>query len=159
MGADLIAYILVGPGRITRARAQKATTAMRAWVKKHKNVVVCDNCGTLQAAERLERAKDGTLLLDDVDCEDCGACELTTVAEKYPDGAAVRRALEGAVAEWHAAPGYRDSASRYNPDNPKEIIVCCGELSWGDEPGGAGYTALKAVCQLPGSVREILGIR
>ena len=61
--------------------------------------------------------------------------------------------------EWHNAPRYRDSAVRTNPDNPKEIIICCGELSWGDEPVGAGYNALKYVCRLPNPVKDLFRIR
>ena len=159
MGADLIAYMLVGPKKITEGQIQKAVAPMLAWVKKNKNTAVCENCGNIRDPKNLDRNADGTLALEDVDCEECGACELVAVADRYPDAAAIERALKEAIDEWHAAPGYRDSASRTNPDNPKEIIICSGELSWGDEPNGAGYNSLKAVCQLPGPVKDILGIR
>lgn len=159
MGADLIAYMLVGPKKITKSQVQKAVAPMLTWAKKHKDTAVCESCGKVQDPKNLDRNADGSLMLEDVDCEECGACELVAVTDKYPDAAAARQVLDEAVAEWHSAPGCRDSASRTNPDNPKEIIICSGELSWGDEPDGAGYSSLKAVCQLPGPVKDILGIR
>ena len=159
MGADLIAYILVGPKKITKGQIQKAVVPMLAWAKKHKDTAICENCGKIQDPKNLGLNADGTLALEDVDCEECSACELVAVVDRYPDAQAAKRALEEAAAEWHGAPNCRDSAVRENPDNPNEIIICCGELSWGDEPDGAGYTALKAVCRLPDPVKDILKIR
>lgn len=159
MGADLIAYMLVGPKKITKSQIKQAVKPMLDWVAEHKDDVVCENCGAIQDSKGLERDTDGALLIDDVDCAECGVCELVAVAERYPDAVAAKRRLQEAVDKWHSAPGYRDSAVRTNPDNPKEIIICCGELSWGDEPDGAGYSSLKAVCQLPGPVKDLFRIR
>ena len=159
MGADLIAYILVGPKTISKARIKRAIKPMEEWAKKHMNTAVCAYCGEVQDPADLEKDAAGELILADVDCTECGSCDLVAVSSKYPDMATIARELSSIVAKWHDAPGCRDSAVRTNPDNPKEIIICCGELSWGDEPGGAGYQALKSVCQLPDDVKTILGIR
>lgn len=159
MGADMIAYMLVGPKKITKGQIQKAVAPMLAWAKKHKDTAICENCGKIQDPKNLDRNADGTLALEDVDCEECSACELEAVADRYPDKAAVKKHLLAAVDCWHEAPNCRDATARTNPDNPKEIIICCGELSWGDEPDGAGYNNLKTVCRLPDPVKDIFGIR
>ena len=159
MGADLISYLLVGPRKIAQAQIKKAEPLVVAWLAKHKDTAICENCGQIQDAELLDRDEDGKLLLEDVDCDECGAAELVLVSEKYPDAAAAKKHLRAAVDCWHAAPSCRDAAVRTNPDNPKEIIICCGELSWGDEPDGAGYNNLKTVCRLPDPVKDIFGIR
>lgn len=40
--------------------------------------------------------------------------------------------------------GYRDTAAREFKIGGKEYtVVCCGDMSWGDEPDGAGYQELK----------------
>ncbi len=51
----------------------------------------------------------------------------------------------------------RDTAWREHPDNSEEIILFCGESTWGDEPDGLGYSVMKTItlCRL----ETILGIR
>jgi hypothetical protein len=46
------------------------------------------------------------------------------------------------VADWNDG-GFRDLSYREDPLHPRRKVVVAGDLSWGDEPDGAGYQMLK----------------
>ena len=50
-----------------------------------------------------------------------------------------------------------DTCSRTDPDNPRQVLVYAGDMTYGDEPDGCGYQMLKQA--LAWGFAEALGIR
>ncbi|MEK6883205.1 MAG: hypothetical protein AABY22_26500, partial [Nanoarchaeota archaeon] len=63
--------------------------------------------------------------------------------------------VDDLLAVWEG--NYRDVTSRLDPDDEEQKIVVAGEMSWGDEPQGGGYQALKYADQT--GVLKVFGIR
>jgi hypothetical protein len=59
------------------------------------------------------------------------------------------------VAAWNNG-CFRDLSYRVDPLHPRSKVVVAGELSWGDEPEGAGYQLLKKAFGL--TVAQRLGV-
>lgn len=83
---------------------------------------------------------------------------LDTDQEQAVALASAEYAYDGLVNDLLAACNgkYRDTATRADPHDPKYRIVVAGELSWGDEPEGAGYETLKAAACI--GLFEVMGI-
>ena len=59
------------------------------------------------------------------------------------------------VSRWNKG-SVRDMASREDPQDPGRKVVVAGDLSWGDEPDGAGYQLLKKAFGL--TIAQLLGV-
>jgi len=59
------------------------------------------------------------------------------------------------VANWNSG-CFRDMSYRLDPLHPRRKVVVAGELSWGDEPEGAGYQMLKKAFGL--TIAQRLGV-
>jgi hypothetical protein len=66
------------------------------------------------------------------------------------------KVIQKFVAGWNDG-DFRDLATRDDPDRPRRKVVVAGELSWGDEPDGAGYQLLKKAFGL--GIAERLGVK
>ena len=147
MGADLIGYLVKGPKVITDKQVQKAANTLLKIVaeRRGRGVTFCVNC------------EEEVLIEDDepTTCSTCGADldgqELDGIETKEEAVAFVRKFVN----DW--PPDWRDSTWRYDPDNPKEILVFAGELSWGDTPQGGGYEYLDHL--MKSGIAHLLGIR
>jgi len=155
MGADLIGYFVKGPHKFTakaRRAAVKAAQAqidlckeVTAWVDKHDGSPSCNEIAGLLALGAApsgairELLQDGNL--DEI--EDYAALDAAKEVEKF-------------LLFWRD-PGCRDVAWRVDPDNPKDRLLFAGDMSWGDEPEGGGYTAIKEAYAL--CIPDALGIR
>ena len=60
------------------------------------------------------------------------------------------------VANWNQG-RFRDLTCRDDPEKPGRKVVVAGELSWGDEPDGAGYQMLKKAFGL--GIAQRLGVK
>ena len=133
-----------------RAALQRAEEALRDVYASRRDWHMCRRC-----MEHIppERAVDGR-------CPEC--CDDTeAIAEAYPDAAALGAELRAAVRAW--PPDTGDAFWRDDPDDAHTMLVFAGEASYGDEPEGAGYGALKELMNLiyllPRGVRKSLLFR
>lgn len=144
MGADLITYIVVGPETIVMTdemltKIKASSVEMEEQVKQY----LLDEGKTEGREEFLEWYEDAFGEPPE-DVEDASnhlsATNRLKVAEEFIKG-------------W---PDFgRDTNVRFL--NEKEVIVVAGDMSWGDSPDGAGYTAIDYVYKL--KLDEILGLR
>lgn len=154
MGADLIVFIAKGPVTFSEANRKKA---LRRATRIHKAA------NTLLALLKSPQDEDSmiaanTLFEDELFCE---AKEQYCIEEvedfenyfplKDPN------ALMKEFLDWWGSFDGRDTSGRPDPDDPKQQIVVCGEMSWGDIPEGYGYTMMReAYCY---DIPQSLGIR
>jgi hypothetical protein len=187
MGADLICYIAVGPKRISfderktlrlakevrkyldtciaaaegvllgrkdvRDPRQSPVEAKRS-VTLHLALSEGDKTPKFRSLDRLRSSPRYQELVRGVlsDCDlDVEAAEV--FAGGLQDLASVVR---GFVDGWNDG-CFRDLSSRPDPDKPRRKIVVAGELSWGDEPEGAGYQMLKKAFAL--GIARRLGVK
>jgi hypothetical protein len=141
MGADQIGYVFKGPRRLDRSDTTIAAAQARG-------IQVLCALRNLQARSALPKRLPsalGHLSRDEVE-------NILDQAHAFPDShAAVRNLLE-----WWAS-GARDTCTRVDPDDPTQIIGFAGEPSWGDEPGGFGYSTYKVALCL--DILKFFGIR
>jgi len=149
VGAELIGFMLKGPRIISvdakRAAANKLLLLSNIW--NSDNSYTCPVCG--------ERYDDIAETIEEQ--SECGTC-ITPFPSYYKDIKTADQALQwvnGLVAEW--PPEYRDCYGRTDPDDKDVLTVFAGDFSWGDEPEGMGYLALKNICN--SGISEELGIR
>jgi hypothetical protein len=57
---------------------------------------------------------------------------------------------------WHTQAA-RNISSRVDPDNPTQIPLFAGKMTWGDPPSGYGYTQLMLALLL--GLWDVFGIR
>lgn len=149
MGADLIGYMCIGPQHITGN--QMAAAQVRAWD-------IFRGLREWYASEENVRPE----ILDGLDLGGIDdPCELESLKFRSQDiTSAVKVDIQALVAEivqfWNDPnASARDSVCRNISGTEK--VVFCGEMSWGDEPSGYGYSLLKMVHVL--DILEPLGIR
>jgi hypothetical protein len=65
------------------------------------------------------------------------------------------REVRDFVANWNNG-CFRDMSYRLDPLRPRRKVVVAGELSWGDEPAGAGYQMFKRAFGL--TIAQRLGV-
>ena len=136
MGAEQIGYLVKGPINITAGRIKAAVNDCRR--QRRELLALAD-----KDAERHERM--------DAALSDTG---------EYFDPADIPENPEpdiSAFVEWWHATDSRDTCYRSDPDNRKQKLVYAGDMSWGDEPDGRGYQALKRA--FAWGFAEALGIR
>ena len=129
MGADLIAYIAVGP--LTLTKKQKADAVkkyVKCWEKELKtNQIECSECGEKFTPEPDD---DNTIM--------CPGCNRKITWHK--DLAEAKKWATEMVNEW--PPDFRDCGSRQLPGSKTKWIFVAGDMSWGDRPDGLGYRYL-----------------
>ena len=145
MGADLISYIVVAPAKIPEEGKKKAAKKLLEIAREARRLKTweCALCGDVLSEASLKNGH----------CDDCGETvfdprDIKTISD-------AKALINTWVNPW--PPDYRDVSARGNPDNPKEVIICAGELSWGDEPQGRGFQTLKTI--LNSGVSNELGLR
>jgi len=109
---------------------------------------------TFKGLEELRGHKEYRSLIEQA-LDACGyEVEAKHVFSATPEELA--RIVQGFVDDWNK-PYYRDMASRPDPDDRNRKVVVAGELSWGDEPDGAGYQLLKRAFGL--GIAQSLGVK
>jgi hypothetical protein len=137
MGADLIAYTVVGPVKLKPSK-----TAIKKALSYANNVV--------GAARQAGKDADFDWKLGDKFLSRFETEDYAGIASLSPE-----TVLRELISLWKH--GSRDSTSRTVTINKKKVmILTAGEASWGDEPGGAGYTTLRDADYL--GMLEPLGI-
>ena len=145
MGADLIVYMLVGPPQALPTEKKQEMMLDRA------NRMV-------KAARKATTYEDGSR---DPGSGYCDLTKLTTAEQRvleglddpdndmeYLSGLEPEKVLTEFFHLWNRS-GYRDCATRLFKAGRKEYhIHVAGEMSWGDEPDGAGYQTIKAALML-----------
>lgn len=128
MGADLITYIVKGPAKLSEKSRAEAVKLAENIISACKEAVEKQDSGAGLSDKEIKQLQQLTGLdLDD---------NLESMAALNPE------CVVGDLYEaW--AENFRDVNGRYDPDDENQKILVAGELSWGDEPEGAGYQALK----------------
>jgi hypothetical protein len=146
VGADLLGFLVKGPVKITRQQIETAAKAMLVTARERQRtgLIYCPDCG---CEIDVNKGFDGR-------CPGC--CQqigdpLIDIHTLKDARAHVKRLAEG----W--PPECRDTASRHDPDDARQILVFAGDTSNGDEPAGAGYQYLKELMQ--SGCAEALGVR
>jgi len=122
MGADQIGYLVKGPAEIPETSIRAAVRACRRLRKE-----LLDEAGPdANEEERVDAALSRTG--EFFDPEDIPEDPEPIIRE---------------FVDWWRAQDSRDTCSRQDPDNPKQLLVFAGEMSWGDEPDGRGYKMLR----------------
>lgn len=136
MGADQVGYLVKGPMKM---QARRIVSAVRACQQQRKALL--EDAG--ESATRDERM-DAAL----------------SATGEYFDPADIPenpvKDIRAFVDWWHTLDS-RDACSRTDPDNPRQKLVYAGEMSWGDEPNGAGFQMLKRA--FAWGFSEALGVR
>ncbi|WP_019584535.1 hypothetical protein [Thioalkalivibrio sp. ALE16] len=160
MSANMIGYILVGPEH-PREAASFDTYEMEAM----RELVDSIRTNVLE----FEQNPESELTEDDFPdewhnlVEDASECEgsfgglipdLFRQASE-PTDQNIRDELDRVADLWRSARMAPDSMVR--PLDGNTVIVAAGEMSYGDEPDGPGYEAMRAVDQHP--LMSFLGIR
>lgn len=137
MGAEQVGYLVRGPGKIT---ARQIRAAVRACRRQRRELLLDMAPGESTRDERMDAALSAT--------------------GEYFDPEDIPENPEPQIREfvaWWSRPGTRDTARRQDPDDPGQVLLYAGDMSWGDEPEGGGYRMLKQAYTW-GYV-EALGIR
>jgi len=148
MGADLIAYIIKTPRKITRSQRNAAITDFNT--RREHLFKDYPTQKSIEAADVRSVIKTHPWLEDII--ED----QFDEIGEAYDW---VRTSDPVKVVDDFIAisnGSARDSCSRIDPDNKKRAILCAGEMSWGDEPEGYGYQSIKGMMKL--GIAKILGV-
>jgi hypothetical protein len=185
VGADLVSYIAFGPKKIelTKEKEIEITRKVRAYldacvnaaeqllmgkkdVPSPRSTPVHAKCSLtlrlgsppevpkFKTIEELKSHKDYKSLVEQA-LDACGyEVEAQHVFSATPEELA--KIVRDFVGGWNK-PNHRDTAWREDPDKPERKVVIAGELSWGDEPDGAGYQMLKRAFGL--SIAQFLGVR
>ena len=135
MGADFISYIMFGPAELdpkavvaARGRAHNTVSVLRDFLAVHdEDLDAMDWSPLFQVLPEMT----------DVDEYDLGHMA-------QMDAEDINKTVDAFEAMWGG--NFRDTACRYLP-NPTpggiEKVVVAGDVTWGDEPDGAGYQAMK----------------
>jgi hypothetical protein len=155
MGADLIGWHVKGPAQLhitnqqIRQLAHQLLPVARWWrdLGEDRELIcgdpenACPHVSTADIdyyAEFTEVFIPALLPEGDIDTE----------PRKFTNGklrAHLCKLVTNVLAEW--PPNYRDTSWIEDPDDPDQILVFAGEMSWGDEPQGGGYQAMRMLAQ------------
>jgi hypothetical protein len=146
MGADMLGYLVRGPARIAKRRIETAARMILAAARQRRKtgLVDCPDCGyEIEAKQDFDGVCPGC----------CGRIgdplvEIHTLREAR---AYVKRLAD----RW--PPDCRDTVSRCDPDDARQILVFAGDMSYGDEPEGCGYQDLRELMR--SGAAQALGIR
>jgi len=125
MGADLITFILVGPESLKLTRGRRQNILNRCEEVRDAATAVTNGDGSKKQKLLVEG-------LDEYARETLALCEPSKVLDYF-------------LEVWNNA-GPRDVNSRlFRPAPGKRMLklLVAGDMSWGDEPEGAGYQAIK----------------
>jgi len=138
MGANLIGYLVKGPRTLDVSKQDKAVDRVLRVLevcKKYNDWAENpDNIGEEYDFSEL----DG--LVDLADAEE--VFDLADIVIGFP---ATKESAEKIVNDliYNWPPRARDVVCKIDPDDENQVIVFCGDMSWGDEPEGIGYQMLK----------------
>lgn len=135
MGADQIGFLVIGPQKLDKSKIDEAVEeAVKIGLIVKNLIDEYDKENNEEAVEKLweELKATGIDLCSDEPHD----------YEKFSyDSNKVKKEAEDFIDNW---PMFgRDTAYRLYKD---KVIVYAGEMSWGDEPNGYGYEALKYAC-------------
>lgn len=140
MGADLIGYLIKGPRDLAlhRDAAVLALTAYHVTVRTALDAYVAAGGDDLEDAAQVE-ALVGSDLYSAVENQYGEFLGESLEALLDTDPA---EAIDTFITLWESGAA-SDMTSRTDPDDATQLLVFAGEMSWGDEPSGTGYQALK----------------
>ena len=134
MGAELVGYLVVGPERFTEQQVQEAIKI----VAELKDIAA-------KISDKLDQGVELEVLLKqygiDFDDEETLREHFIDLLKDDEPGTIINRFL----AFW-MSPYSRDT--HYRSYGGDKVIIFAGDSSWGDEPSGYGYTALKEIDNL-----------
>ena len=127
MGADQIGFLVQGPAVLTEKLVERA----RRRAKQIDNTIIA--YGKARGRKDALRSKYFEMVDDGLN-------------DVVPEGPFVEKALDEFVKWWNdEGLSARDTvccADRHRKDG---IVVFAGEMSWGDTPGGVGYSNISAM--------------
>jgi hypothetical protein len=122
MGAEQSGYLVKGPAKITAARVR---AAVRACLRLRRELLA-SAADPESSADREKVAYDRTgIEFDPLEIPD----DPTPAIRDFVD--------------WWRTLGGGDTCSRTDPDDPKQVLVYAGDMTYGDEPDGYGYRKFK----------------
>lgn len=140
MGAELVGYLVVGPKSFTEQQVQKAIKIV-AELKD----IAAKISDKLDQGVSIHKIPELEVLLKqygiDFDDEETLREHFIDFLKDDEPGTIINRFL----AFW-MSPYSRDT--HYRSYGGDRIIIFAGDSSWGDEPSGYGYTALKEIDNL-----------
>jgi len=136
MGAEQVGYIVKGPRKISESRIRAAVCACRRL--RRKLLKLCAGIDDSYTRTEVVAEKVGEYF----------------DPEEIPENP--ESVIRDFVAWWHHIEG-RDTCSRSDPDDSRQVLVYAGEMSWGDEPQGYGFQKLKQA--FGWGFAEALGVR
>jgi hypothetical protein len=138
MGADIIGYHVLGPPKLTRSLRSKAVKRINDM--KEALEEICND----------EEAEDGPVPDDFIDLLKTPLFRHLSAQTEFSDLSFIREVhdpgkLVDEFMNFWDDPCFRDATSRiFTVKGQKVKVVFAGEMTWGDEPEGWGYTTLKA---------------
>jgi hypothetical protein len=174
LGANLITFIAKGPFKATK-KAQKAAISAAARViqnakdlvsaidakdaedtpteqLKHIEATIETLWDGKRVGKRVTRPFAGLIDQEGYDRLDDATPYLRDIAK-----ANAAEEVTKFLAWWRGDEYARDTNSRLDPDDRKQQIVVCGEMSGGERPEGFGYTAMARAYYF--DIPDALGIR
>lgn len=166
MGADLIVFIAKGPSKFKRTDIAKAAKKVQDIIDYAKKVdpifakVADEETLTPDEQKIWDEANDPknkkNLLKDLLDQEQHDSLEdFGEDLSRLTNKTGVQEVNE--FTSWWVSMSGRDTCGRPDPDDKKQQIVVCGDMSWGDSPDGLGYTTLTRAYWF--GIPQMLGIR
>jgi hypothetical protein len=144
MGADLVGYMVVGKNSITEEMRQAAVAKAKA---------TRDIAKAWDAAEEAKEDFKPPYFPETWEALCFDTAEYVDhIAEMTDEDC--ETAVNTAIGFLND-PAYRDCASRSLGND--EFVLFCGEMTWGDEPEGGGYSELKTIHEL--DIVAELGLR
>ena len=143
MGADQIGYLLVGPDTLSPRKVGKLRRLLaKAWeiIDAHKEVARAINSDVLGFPEHVIQSV-GSLL----GASEGRYSELLEHMGKDLDDLPTMKQLNEFVEWWNDGTPGRDVATRNHPTKKGWLILWAGEMTWGDEPSGDGYSMLHGL--------------
>ena len=151
MGADLIGWHAKGPASLTLTDERREQIIDQLEQIAHWWRGLPEDVHDDETDEKLLAAISGCPLPTDLDMlvgDTAGFRLVMGWLERDEHGQPVANLREHLTAltkklpaDW--PPTFRDSSYVQDPDDHEQLLVFAGELSWGNEPEGGGFTTLK----------------